>query len=208
MEKFIPYFWILFGVFTIVHMVFCFFLMEKARKISKCFIMPLLIFYMIMIKSENILVYLGAICGFLGDVLIIFKKKHILWFVIGTAMFLLGHGFYVAQMYINMGGFQAWHLIAYGIIFLLLCILGYNVIYPKVGKLVIVGIVYFTFLISAVFVAITSGNKLAIFGTFMFMISDVILSFTNFFKENVKRKELYVMSTYILAQLLMILALA
>jgi len=72
MGEYTVYFWILFSVFSLVHVYFCFMENEKARKISKCFIVPLLIFYMIMIKSEKVLVYLGATFGFIGDVLIIF----------------------------------------------------------------------------------------------------------------------------------------
>jgi len=206
MEKFAPYFWILFSIFSFVHLIFCFQENEKARKISKCFIMPLLITYLVMMSCNKINIYLGAIFGFLGDVFIIFKKNKV-FFILGAVFFMLGHVFYILEMYTILGGFEYWHIFIFGLIFFVLFIIGKNLVYPKVGKLCYVGIVYFTFLSSMLFVAIFTRDPLIIIATFTFIVSDVILSFVNFFKKDVNKKELYVMSTYILAQTLMILAL-
>ena len=206
MDKFSVIFWILFAIYSLVHILICYLEKEKLRKITKCFILPFLIMYIAIEGCDKPFVYLAAIFGFLGDLLLIFKKHKII-FMIGAASFALGHIFYILQMYTLYVGFEYWHLFIFGIIVLLLSIIGYHLFSKKMKEWTPVGVCYFSFLLSSLFVAALTREKLIIIGVFIFVVSDTILTIVNFINTNIKKKEVYVMSTYILAQAILLYAL-
>lgn len=206
MDKFSVVFWILFGVYSLIHIIICYFEKETLRKITKCFILPLLIMYIAVEHCDKPFVYLAAIFGFLGDLLLIFKKKKIA-FMVGAASFALGHIFYILQMYTEYAHFEYWHLIIFGLIILLLLIIGEQLFRQKMKDWTPVGVCYFSFLLSCLFVAGLTREKLIIIGVFIFVVSDTIITIVNFINTGIKRKEVYVMSTYILAQAILLFAL-
>ena len=88
------YYWTIYAVFCIVHLILCFKEKENVRKITKIFIIPMLVLGLVLHQTFNLLLYIGLILGWIGDVCLIFTRKK-RYFVIGTISFCLGHISYV-----------------------------------------------------------------------------------------------------------------
>ena len=81
----------LFAVAAVVHLYFCKTEQEKARKISKPFAMIFLVPAIMLLVPEYPLIWMFPLLSLLGDVFLIFKKKHMGYFAAGSVMFFLGH---------------------------------------------------------------------------------------------------------------------
>lgn len=204
----------LFLLFGIVHLVFCFLEMERMRKISKCFPTLFLAIAATIAVPTSPLVYVGAFLGVLGDLFLI--KKHKVWpFVLGMLSFLGNHACYiVAYMLLCQPLHWAFYLVT-----ALYCVL-FPIAFYRVGRKIIHqrhiafgGVGYFGFLLLDLIwaiIATSMGNALycflAVIGAAVFIASDIILART-LFKKDTKRRDFYIMITYLLGQGLIVLGL-
>lgn len=202
--------YVFFGLFvavSLVHLVFCFFEMELPRKITKGFTTLFLgIGAVIAIPTEP-LVYVGCFLGMLGDVFLL-KKHKIMPFVLGMVSFLAGHILYILA-YMKLCGQLHW---AYYVFTGIYCVLFPVIFYHFCHKIVhqrgiaFGGTAYFGYLfLNLIWAIIASAHGhvnyclLCVLGAFCFIVSDIFLTFT-LFKKNVRRRDFYIMITYLLAQ--------
>ncbi|MEE6452338.1 lysoplasmalogenase [Gottfriedia acidiceleris] len=143
------------------------------------------------------LILLGLIFCMIGD-------GTLIWFVVGLSAFLIGHLFYAAG-FISGWKFSIYRLLAIIPITIYAFFLCSNLVRSlnEGGQenLVIPVIAYSVAISLMVFTAIMTGNKWAILGSLLFIISDSILSW-DLFVESVKYGHELIMITYYLAQFL------
>ena len=208
-------FFSLFVVSSLIHLYFCFNEKELFRKITK----PLCVFFLTLAVAFLIpnrpLVYVGLALGLAGDIFLL--KKHKVWpFVCGTISFMLGHILYISQMAIIASPDHYAYFVATGVYLVLFVLLMFRPI-NKVARMKGIafgGTVYFGVLSLDLIwsiIAIARGHFDHMFfvmiGAICFLISDIYLAYTSFV-SNRKRRDFYIMLTYLLAQALIGLGLA
>lgn len=143
------------------------------------------------------LILLGLIFCMIGD-------GTLIWFVIGLSAFLIGHLFYAT------GFISGWKFSIYRVLSIIpIAVYAYFLCSNLVSSLnesgqenlVIPVIAYSVAISMMVFTAIMTGNKWAILGSLLFIISDSILSW-DLFVESVKFGHELIMITYYSAQFL------
>jgi uncharacterized membrane protein YhhN len=182
------------------------------RYYSKPLLMPcLLVYYWILSPDASYLVMGALWFAFLGDVFLMFSTRKI-FFILGLGSFLLCHIFYIiyfirADMFPSGVPALFWlALIAYVTAGTTL----YMMLKRNLGDMKLPVIIYiFTILFMSFLCAARYYHfKETAFwhpfaGSLLFIISDAILAF-NHFKKTIRFSGVLVMSTYILAQLLII----
>jgi len=207
-------FLIVLGLVSISHFVFIVLKKEWLRRISKCFIIPVLFaVYIAGAENPHFLIIAALILGWIGDVLLINIQKKI-FLILGLTSFLLGHICYITAFIKVLGffGFDG----AFGkinlpaiIIFtppaIVLAMVVFRLIKPT-KELYLPVILYM-----AVLEALTLfGFQVFIFnpgvagllllsGCICFMVSDTILAYYTFRKLKILGAVL-IMAYYILAQ--------
>lgn len=204
----------LFAFASFIHLVFCFLEKEKLRKITKPIPLVCLIAFAAVTSPDKPLIYLGALCYLAGDVALL-KKHKVRWFIAGALAFMVGHLLFISEIIRQSGGAPYYfYLIA------LFFLVGYSIVFYRLwGKLIryrytrIAAIVYsFTLLASfltALIAAIITGMNnlwLVAAGYFLFLVSDSVLALT-LFKKDVKRRDFYIMLTYLSACFLVVFGL-
>lgn len=204
------FYWIFFITYCLFHLVTCYLEREFLRKITKVFIIPLLILGLVLTKTFNLWLYIGLTLGWIGDILLLFTGKK-RYFLIGGISFLLGHLAYVCSsmaLLLDKYSFSEIPIWAYAILavvaitFLILTTVR---IRKHFGVFAYMGAFYFYILITSVITCILTERYLLSIGFAVFMISDSILSIARF-AHPIKRQHFYIMSTYILAQTLICLS--
>lgn len=202
----------LFGAFTVFHLIFCFMEWEKWRKWTKPVCVALLSLAVTLASPDLYLVGIGLLFGAIGDVLLIFKHK--VWtLVFGTFAFMVNHVFFIAQYLVVLGNLP-WHLWA-GLAFAVFVIMvaGIGLIHKaiKTPSLGFGALVYFSFIFADFYVACCAACLgyfdflfLNVLGMLLFLGSDIYLTKTLFFRDN-KRRDFYIMATYLGGQLLVTL---
>lgn len=203
-------YWTFFAIFCLGHLSTCYIEKELPRKVSKIFIIPLLLLGLIISKTFHFLLYAGLILGWIGDVCLIFtgKKK---FFVIGAISFGLGHLAYISSTIMLF--FQKYTLstIPYWIYIILTIVAVAFILFTtlrikkKVGLVSYLGAFYFYILVVAILTSVLTNRYILSLGFAIFMISDSILSIARF-AHPIKRQHFYIMSTYIVAQTLICLS--
>lgn len=196
----------LFLLASLLELYFAFREQEGPRKVVKTFCLLFLAAAVIALVPNEPLLYFGLLLGALGDFFLIFKKSSRL-FVLGTIAFFADHACLIAEyILLTQRGGPAY--LAFTFAFLPLFTLAFMVAGWKLtgSKLMgTFGTVYFAILaldfLWAVIASAVAGRffYLAAIGGAFFILSDVILSITRY-KKTVKRREFYVMLTYLLAQ--------
>ena len=199
----------LFGLSSLVHLVFCFLEKENLRRLSKCF--PLLFLAIALFVGYPNLPMLGIalICGAIGDAFLLWKKDRGIMLLLGAMFFMVNHALFIASMLTLAGPLEIGYYIAlacYYVLFLAMIPLSL-----KIVKKVYLGIgmaLYFAALTSDTLVSVfllINGHLglffLALAGALSFLLSDSILGFT-MFKKDIKRRDFYIMLTYLGAQVL------
>ncbi|WP_182914401.1 lysoplasmalogenase [Paenibacillus sp. 1011MAR3C5] len=148
------------------------------------------------------LVVTGLIFSIGGDAFLLMSGDK--WFTLGLASFLAGHLFYTAAMLTRLrGSLLGWLA---GIPIVVYCIWMANKFHtiliaddsksglwlPVLCYIIVIGLMFWT--------AILSGNRYAVIGALLFVISDSVLAW-NKFVEAVPSAGLLIMSTYFAAQL-------
>ena len=209
----------LFAVAAVVHLYFCKTEQEKARKISKPFAMIFLVPAIMLLVPQYPLIWMFPLLSLLGDVFLIFKKKHMGYFVTGSVMFFLGHLCNLIQLTIFLFESNTTiPFIAYFIFAISLALI-IRFIFPLTkrfaGKLALLANVYmpilvfigiFSLLVTAAYANSYQG-LLVTLGYIFFVLSDGLLLYSNFIKD-VKQSHFYIMSTYFVGELLITLGLS
>lgn len=203
---------------SLVHLYFCWICNEKARKVSKPFTLAFLSPAIILLVPDYPLIWLFPVLSLLGDIVLIFKKKGLLFFVLGFVFFFSGHICVLAQLTIFL--FQSnttIPFVAY-LVFAACLALIIVFIFPVtrriVGRKALIANVYmptlvligiFSLLVTAAYANSYQGLLISL-GYIFFVFSDGLLLYANFIKE-VKRHDFYIMSTYLAAELLITIGL-
>ena len=205
----------LFVIVSIVHLVFCYLEKEVLRKATKCFTTLFLAIAAVIAIPTQPLVYVGTFMGMLGDFCLL-KKHKVLPFVGGMLCFLVNHVLYILAFMFLCGPLHYAFYVATGLYVILFPILGYNIGRKIIHQrhLAFAGVSYFGFLVLDLIWAIIACTQgyvdyciLAALGGACFIASDVFLART-LFKKDVKRRDFFIMSTYLLAQGLIVAGLA
>lgn len=197
---------------SISNIVFSFLDMLKARAISKPFCMSFLALSSILALPTNWLIYVGAICGLIGDVVYLFKsnKKCVL---IGAMFFFLGHVSYLAQVLVLLGSkglltsSTNWYAPVFVVISLLafipymLFLTGKKKMFSMLGSIYGTTIMlYLVFSIYASFCGPQHYFAVVAVGALLFIVSDSYLVYGMFNKKTMKKRNFIVMLTYLSAQ--------
>jgi len=212
-------FLLILGLVSVFHVTAIILRKETLRRISKCFIIPLLLTAYIAGGGTKFLLPIPAlILGWIGDVLLIRIQKKI-YFMLGLASFLSGHIFYIAS-FIYILGFFGSDICRINIPAILIftppaVVLGMVVlrlIKPtkemRAPVILYMGVLILLTLFGFQVFLFNPGiaGFLILSGCLCFMISDTILAYYTFRKIKVSGAAL-LMSYYILAQTEIILGL-
>lgn len=212
-----------FGVYSVMHLVFCFLEKEKLRKWTKPFCLVILGIAAIFGAPSYPLIYIGAFLGAIGDVFLI-RKNDLRFFLIGTGLFIIGHGCYFTQAFIIMKDIcfvtTPWwvFLIIFGTLLVLTFVL-YPVTKGLAGKATLAGNFYMPFLVVQIAVGFVlahflkngglvapAGGFLYAIGYIFFLASDAILIFSTFVKD-FPRRDFPIMLFYLLGEFFIVLGL-
>jgi uncharacterized membrane protein YhhN len=181
--------------------------------------MPLLALYYVVGNLDiNWWIFLGIIGGFGGDVLLMViesdPNKSENYFTAGLISFLLGHIFYIVglfQIADIMANFPLWGIalmlpyVGYAIIagFILIPAVQAKDPEMKLPLTIYLTIIATMGVITVLTLGTSSGVVLLMLGAIMFMVSDSTLAY-NKFKKEIRFERIIVMSTYIIAQFMII----
>ena len=207
---------IAFSVFAIIFLTHLIAILLDKRKvvdITKCFIVASIIAILAVYKVTNIALYFALAFGLIGDLLLIFMEKEIL-FTLGLVSFAINHLCYFVAFLIAFDfALPFYCYIIYGCVLILSILLLKNPFKKLHPSLFLAGSFYFGLLFVELAFAITffalkvsnySLSFLPMLGSMLFIGSDTILALTNF-KKHFKNDNFYVMLTYGLAQFLLAL---
>ena len=198
----------------ILELVFCFLEKEKLRKIVKPFCLTMVICLLITLKLKEIYVYAALIFGLIGDIFLIFKKQHKMLLLLGAFAFLVGHLFYIFT-FVNLLSYSVpeYAIVGTVIIGFFTPLIPYKLCYKYTKSFTIPGAIYGYILIIecilSILLAIDSKSPFATLiciGNVLFLISDALI-FISMFIKDFKRRDFYIMLTYLAAQTLMSLGL-
>ncbi|UJG44101.1 MAG: lysoplasmalogenase [Candidatus Heimdallarchaeum endolithica] len=222
MDNISLFFLILFAVVSILHIIGEFTIDLKNKRntilnsITKLLIIPsLLVFYIISVISIYPFIVSALVSGFLGDLFLllqrIYRKER--FFYLGLGSFGLGHIFYTSN-FIILSSFHDFRCYSIFLTFPFL-LAGITIakillshIEKKKEKISVVIYILLTVILgigSSLLLASSylTGELLIYIGTIFFAISDGMNGYCRFVKQ-IKYKETIIMSTYIVAQFLII----
>lgn len=204
----------LFLIASIAQVILAILNKEKARRIEKSFCLLFLSIFAIVTVPTSPFVYIGALLAMLGDLLLAFRKKML--FYIGSFAFAFSHAFYLVSIILIVGSAIPWFVyVIAGVVVVLFYLATTNLIAKRLTQIkfeqyTMMGyftILFYNFLIMMVaMINIPLYLFIVVIGGFIFIVSDSILVYNQFYKP-IKRAEVLVMSTYLLAQLLIVVGL-
>ena len=209
--------YVFFGLFlaaSITQVILAILNKEKARRIEKSFCLLFLTIFAIVTVPTSPFVYIGAFLAMMGDLLLAFRKKML--FYIGSFTFAFSHVFYLISIIMIVGSTIPWFVyVIAGVVVVLFYLATTNLIAKRLTKIkfeqyTMMGyftILFYNFLIMMVaMINIPLYLFIVTIGGFVFIVSDSILVYNQFYKP-IKRAEVLVMSTYLLAQMLIVVGL-
>lgn len=179
------------------------------QHVTKPLLMPvLLLAYLLSTSSPNIFIIFALICGFLGDVFLMFADN---FFILGLFSFLIGHLFYITA-FIQSIYFSkicsVFYILILPYIFFGAC--AYKKLLPYVKSVKPKVVLYIIFILTMSFSCLlrawnVNGCQfwLPYIGSLLFITSDSILALDKF-KAEIKNGGVYIMLTYTAAQLFII----
>ena len=190
--------------------------MLMLRRVSKCFLMPLLaVCYLLFASAPSSLVIAAILFGFVGDLVLLFRPRK--WaFPAGILAFAAGHVFYIISFAKRIVVSPPWYMFALCAVITIACAatltrylwkcMPKKLKPPSFLYMIIIGSMAST----AILFSLCGGSAhrwLAAVGGLLFAISDTTLSI-DAFHHPVRYRSVIVMSTYIAAQTLIVSALA
>lgn len=203
---------ILFALLTVGELFFAFIEADKARKIVKPFLMFVATLLCLFLFPMQPFLYLGCFFGLLGDICFIFKDKKACVYL-GLLTFGLNHLFYIMEMISILtykGLMHQNHYIIFsliGFVFAISMFFAIRLVIKAEIPLALGGCLYMTILFMDLgfnILMVSSGLSLmwyGVAGMILFIISDSFLTYTMFIKD-VKRRDFYIMASYLAAQVL------
>lgn len=156
------------------------------------------------VGEAGYLILAALLFSLLGDIFLMLPKKPLLP---GLSAFLVAHILFVIEFFDRAPLLFSWQLAAVGLgIMLWAGVVGFQLI-PKLGKLLIPGIVYFAaislmvFFSANIFLSGVAGGGLLIAGAMLFFASDTSLAY-NRFGTPWRSAQLIILSTYFSGQFL------
>jgi uncharacterized membrane protein YhhN len=184
---------------------------EKLRRISKPFCLLFLALAALFASPTSYLIYIGALLGALGDLLLIWKDNKAC-LLSGLISFLGGHICYIAMgltFLASEGKLQGLSFLYLGLGYLGIFLLS---IYPvhkatKGSKMFTIGGSFYSSILISVLATGILGMALGYSGYFLlmtigaafFIASDCTLTFT-IFHHDIPRRDFYIMLTYLIGQ--------
>lgn len=201
-----------FSLLSLLELIFAFLEKESPRKIIKPFLLLTLAIYTILLVPEHYFLIIGVFFGMLGDICFIFKNQK-RFIYLGLFTFMANHIFYLVDMIVTFHSqFSTMTVVLFSVIyslFFFVCLFLVRKILKIEWPMTVIGSFYMVFLFldfGFQILLYTLGYSyclLGIFGGILFIISDSLLSFTLFIKD-IKRRDFYIMFTYLLAQALIL----
>jgi uncharacterized membrane protein YhhN len=208
--------YIFFGLFlltSIFHLLVAFNENEKLRHYSKPFCLLLLALAVVVTVPSHPLIYVGATLGMIGDLFLI-KNKENKYFITGALAFLVGHFFYIVAL-LSIYPLSPLLLIIIVVALLIIIAVSYPLsrkickskIIALIGNIYLATLLLVTTLATLIYIfGDLPYMLLAIFGGICFLVSDLILTQATFVKD-FKRRDFYIMFTYLLGQIFIVLGL-
>jgi uncharacterized membrane protein YhhN len=171
------------------------------RFFTKPLLLPIIIWFYFTYSQQNVFrinqwFLSGLILSFLGDVFLLFE-----WgFMPGLGSFLLAHICYIVYFF-KIKKKNVWSWLPF--VFLYLGSFIYY-IYPYLNAMTIPVVIYGITIATMLYFSISTYSSLLILGAVLFVISDSVLAI-NIFVQHSTEKDLIVMITYVLAQLILVL---
>lgn len=171
------------------------------RFFTKPLLLPIIIWLYFTYSKQNVFrinqwFLSGLILSFLGDVFLLFG-----WgFMPGLGSFLLAHICYIIY-FLKIKKKNVWSWLPF--VFLYLGSFIYY-IYPYLNEMKIPVVIYGITIATMLYFSISTYSSLLILGAVLFVISDSVLAINMFVQHSIG-KELVVMITYVLAQLMLVL---
>lgn len=201
---------IAFIIASILNIIFNYRNNLKGIYVTKPLIMPLLILYYVASAQDINFIIIGAlVCGFLGDVFLLDSKNH---FTKGLLSFFCGHILYIVVFYLSfsIGDVKGFYFVLI-VFYLIYAFLLAKRLFSYLGSLKILGTIYMGTIMAMSFISLLMMVQtfnirtiLIFLGTIFFIISDSVLAFDTF-KEKNANSGVIIMSTYIIAQFLIII---
>ena len=196
-----------FGVLTVVHLYACFKQMQKLRRYTKPFLMPvLMLWYTLAAQRPSAIIAFALLCGCAGDFFLLHdeRKKNL---YAGIGCFAAGHILYLSFLLPRLTLPVWWAVAIIAVVYGAGLFVTYRRIRPYAKNEMLVGSILYALLLccmslSAAFYALSGGSMLPLLGSLLFLLSDSILSNEILVKET-RYGTLAVMSTYIAAQVLL-----
>lgn len=181
----------------------------RLRYATKMMLMPLLaLWFLFGTNPTPKLMFVGMLCGFAGDLLLLAANKKSFFFVIGSTLFGIGHIFYSVYFQLQIcGSVSPVPIIILSAVYAAYLFFYLRVLYPKLRKVLFfsiglyLGVICFMS-VSALMYGLWNGggwNLLPFFGSLVFVFSDGYLIFDKYVKK-MPYRHVVVMFTYILAQ--------
>lgn len=203
---------VLFFVLAVLNIIFEKNHNRKGIFFTKPFLMPfLLTFYLLNAPTPNYLIAIALICGFLGDTFLMFRIE--LSVLVGSLAFLIGHAFYILVFLNGFSFIQSIPLWFYLflLIYLAIGVLLLKRLMPSMGSMKLPGTVYLVAIFIMSFTSLLRVWDVSVVsfifpfvGSIFFIISDTMIAF-NLFTSSAKDRGTYIMATYIIAQLLIVI---
>ena len=188
--------------------------LHKVKIMTKPFWVPAIAgIYLLRTDSPDPLVIAALLFGYIGDLLLLRKKKS--WFVTGAVSFLIGHLFYIAVFISDAGGFSVFrtHPAAAALMFLPYAVwavmfrkyLGKDASSIYYASTIYISVLFLMsyFSLLRVWTVGTASFVLVFLGSLLFIASDSFLAIRKF-KSEFRGIGTLVIATYIAAQLLII----
>jgi len=208
-------FFILFCLSSILEVLFAYFEKEGVRRAVKPFCVLMLVIMAIIYQPTAWLIYLGAFFGLMGDIFLIWKKKKKM-LALGMFFFMLGHLAYIVEIVLILQPSIGWPYYVAGAFLVVLFNLFFYGITKRVvkdGKMATASNLYLSALgmvaiasLVACFLGYFSYMFLTFLGGLDFIASDSILAYT-IYAHDVKRRDFFIMSLYLLGQGLIVVGL-
>ncbi len=171
------------------------------RFFTKPLLLPIIIWFYFTYSQQNVFrinqwFLSGLILSFLGDVFLLFE-----WgFMPGLGSFLLAHICYIVYFF-KIKKKNAWSWLPFVLLYLGSFI---YYLYPYLNEMKIPVVIYAITIVTMLYFSISTSSLLLILGAVLFVISDSVLAI-NMFVQHSTEKDLIVMITYVLAQLILVL---
>lgn len=204
---------ILFFFACVIQLVFAFSEKEKYRRIEKPLCLALLTAFVVVTLPNHPFIYIATFMGLLGDIFVILPNKK--FFYLGAFTFFLGFVFYALEgLIVLMDKAVPLYMIlvivaTYLVMFFTLAFFIGPRITSKRFDSIGIGLYLaplITMLPIMVFLTAKGGGVmyLALIGIIFFMSSDFTITYTKFVKK-FKRYDFYIMLTYLIGQVLIVL---